>query len=97
MKILGGLSLGAATLAILFGVLAGPAHAHEKWFVGEPAGGLRWDLIFRPLPLAIVGAVLTLQLDGNCGGLHGRETNPSAGRLGEDTKQPFYWPPLHPR
>jgi hypothetical protein len=58
MKILGRLSLGAAALAALLGTSAGPAHVHEKWFVGEPAGVLRWDLRFRPLPLAIVGAVL---------------------------------------
>jgi uncharacterized membrane protein YphA (DoxX/SURF4 family) len=43
---------------------AGPAHAHEKWFVGGPVGGLRWDLLFRPLPLAIVGAVLLVTLLG---------------------------------
>ena len=41
MKILGRLSLGAAALATLLGALAGPARAHEKWFVGEPVGGLR--------------------------------------------------------
>ena len=58
MKILGRLSLGTAALAALLGTSAGPAHAHEKWFVGEPAGNLRWDLLFQPLPLAIVGAVL---------------------------------------
>ena len=64
MKNLGRLSFGAATLGTLFGVLVGPAHAHEKWFVGEPAGGLRWDLLLRPLPLAIVGAVLLVTLLG---------------------------------
>ena len=43
MKILRRLSLGAAALTTLLGAPAGPAHAHEKWFVGEPVGGLRWD------------------------------------------------------
>jgi len=64
MKILGRLSLGAAAIATLLGTLARPAHAHEKWFVGEPVGGLRWDLLFRPLPLALVGAVLLATLLG---------------------------------
>jgi uncharacterized membrane protein YphA (DoxX/SURF4 family) len=64
VKNLGRLSFGAATLGTLFGVLVGPAHAHEKWFVGEPAGGLRWDLLLRPLPLSIVGAVLLVTLLG---------------------------------
>jgi uncharacterized membrane protein YphA (DoxX/SURF4 family) len=64
MKILGRLSLGAAALVALLGAPAGPAHAHEKWFVGEPVGGLRWDLLFRPLPLALVGAVLLVTLLG---------------------------------
>src|ERR687890_1534652 len=64
MKILGRLSLGAAALGALLGTAAGPAHAHEKWFVGEPVGGLRWDLLFRPLPLALVGAVLMVTLLG---------------------------------
>ena len=64
MKILGRLSLGAAALTALLGAPAGPAHAHEKWFVGEPVGGLRWDLLFRPLPLALVGAVLLVTLLG---------------------------------
>ena len=64
MKILGQLSLGAAALVALLGALAGPAHAHEKWFVGEPVGGLRWDLLFQPLPLALVGAALLVTLLG---------------------------------
>ena len=41
MKILGWLSLGATALVALLGASAGPARAHEKWFVGEPVGGLR--------------------------------------------------------
>ena len=64
MKILGRLSLGATALVALLGAAAGPAHAHEKWFVGGPVGGLRWDLLFRPLPLAIIGAVLVVTLLG---------------------------------
>ncbi len=42
----------------------GPAHAHEKWFVEEPAGRLRWDLLFRRLPLVLIGAVLLVTLLG---------------------------------
>jgi uncharacterized membrane protein YphA (DoxX/SURF4 family) len=64
MKILGQLSLGAAALVALLGAPAGPAHAHEKWFVGEAVGGLRWDLLFRPLPLVLIGAVLLVTLLG---------------------------------
>ncbi len=32
--------------------------AHEKWFHETESYNLRWDLFFRPLPLAFVGAVL---------------------------------------
>lgn len=64
MKILGWLSLGVAALTALLGASAGTARAHEKWFVGEPNGGLRWDLFFQPLPLALVGAVLLATLLG---------------------------------
>jgi uncharacterized membrane protein YphA (DoxX/SURF4 family) len=64
MKIVGRLLLGAAALVALLETSAQPAYAHEKWFVGEPGGGLRWDLLFRPLPLAIVGAVLLATLLG---------------------------------
>ncbi|HLL39576.1 MAG TPA: hypothetical protein VK357_07890, partial [Rubrobacteraceae bacterium] len=64
MKILGRLLLGATALVALLGASAGPAYAHEKWFIGEPGGGLRWDLLFRPLPLAIFGAVLLVTLLG---------------------------------
>ena len=56
--------MGATALVALLGASAGPAYANEKWFVGEPVGGLRWDLLFRPLPLAIVGAVLLVTLLG---------------------------------
>src|SRR5687767_13925943 len=58
MRILGRLSLGTTALAALLGTVVRPADAHEKWFVGEPTGELRWDLLFRPLPLTVVGAGL---------------------------------------
>ena len=64
MRIARRLSFGATTLGALLGIPAGPALAHEKWFVGEPIGELRWDLLLRPLPLAIVGAVLMATLLG---------------------------------
>ena len=64
MNFLGRLSLGATALVALLGVPAGPAHAHEKWFVGGPVGELRWDLLFRPLPLALIGVVLLVTLLG---------------------------------
>src|SRR5829696_7135972 len=72
MKILGRLSLGATALVALLGAAAGPAYAHEKWFVGGPVGGLRWDLLFRPLPLALTGAGLFAR----AGGLRGHRGTP---------------------
>lgn len=36
--------------------------AHEKWFYETEGYDLRWDLLFRPLPLAFVGAVLLATL-----------------------------------
>ena len=60
--------VGAAALAGLFsalllGLAADPAFAHVKWFFqSEAAGFLRWDLFFRPLPLAFVGGVLAATL-----------------------------------
>jgi uncharacterized membrane protein YphA (DoxX/SURF4 family) len=41
---------------------ASPAAAHEKWFHETENYGLRWDLFFRPLPLAFVGAILLVTL-----------------------------------
>src|SRR5215217_4393705 len=76
MKILGRLSLGATALVALLGAAAGPAHAHEKWFVGGPVGGLRSDLLFRPLPLAIIGAVLVVTLLAGTGSLWGHQRAP---------------------
>ncbi len=37
---------------------AASASAHEKWFHETTNYVLRWDLFFRPLPLALFGAVL---------------------------------------
>ena len=47
-------------LAVLaLGLAASPALAHVKWFFeSEATGSLRWDLFFRPLPLAFVGGML---------------------------------------
>ncbi|WP_207957076.1 hypothetical protein [Rubrobacter tropicus] len=55
---------GIGGVVALLVASAGSAQAHEKWFVGEPGAGLRWDLFFRPLPLALVGAVLLATLAG---------------------------------
>ncbi|MGI8470031.1 MAG: DoxX family protein [Pyrinomonadaceae bacterium] len=41
---------------------ASKAAAHEKWFYATENYRLRWDLFFRPLPLAFVGAVLIITL-----------------------------------
>jgi len=41
---------------------ASQASAHEKWFREAETYVLRWDLFFRPLPLAFVGAVLLTTL-----------------------------------
>ena len=38
------------------------ASAHEKWFHETTNYVLRWDLFFRPLPLAFVGLVLLATL-----------------------------------
>lgn len=55
---------GVAALALVVisvGLAARPALAHVKWFA-EGDDTLRWDLFFRPLPLALVGAVLLATL-----------------------------------
>ncbi len=39
-------------------VAASPIFAHEKWFHEDAPYPLRWDLFFRPLPLALFGAVV---------------------------------------
>lgn len=41
-----------------------PAAAHEKWFYNAGRHPLRWDLLSRPLPLALVGAVAAVTLVG---------------------------------
>ncbi len=52
----------ALALAVISaGLAARPALAHVKWFT-EGDDTLRWDLFFRPLPLALVGAVLLATL-----------------------------------
>lgn len=48
-------------VAMLFAA-ATNASAHEKWFHETESYNLRWDLFFRPLPLAFVGAVLLATL-----------------------------------
>lgn len=55
--VLGLLGLSMATMGV-----ARPAAAHEKWFHETAPYPLRWDLFFRPLPLALVGAVLMATL-----------------------------------
>lgn len=46
----------------LISITATNASAHEKWFHETENYGLRWDLFFRPLPLALFGAVLLATL-----------------------------------
>ena len=48
-------------LAMLFAA-ASQVSAHEKWFHETENFGLRWDLFFRPLPLAFVGVILLITL-----------------------------------
>ena len=50
--------LRAAWCALLFFAATTKVSAHEKWFHETEHYGLRWDLLFRPLPLAFVAAVL---------------------------------------
>lgn len=47
-----------------FLLMASQASAHEKWFHETEGYGLRWDLFFRPLPLAFVAAVWLATLAG---------------------------------
>ncbi len=49
------------TFSIVFSA-ATSVSAHEKWFYETGNYHLRWDLFFRPLPLAFVGAVLLVTL-----------------------------------
>ena len=48
--------------AVLLAATAGVAHAHVKWFEEAAEYGLRWDLFFRPIPLAFVAAVVLATL-----------------------------------
>ncbi len=48
----------AALSGLLILITATNASAHEKWFHETESYALRWDLFFRPLPLALFGAVL---------------------------------------
>ncbi|HXG86146.1 MAG TPA: hypothetical protein VNI84_19150 [Pyrinomonadaceae bacterium] len=48
--------------ALTFSAMATQAAAHEKWFHETANYGLRWDLLFRPLPLTFIGAVLLATL-----------------------------------
>lgn len=44
---------------------ARPAWAHEKWFQNPSGFPLRWDLFFRPLPLALtLGVLLAVSVAG---------------------------------
>jgi len=55
-------SSGFVACAGALGVWASPAFAHEKWFQNPDGFPLRWDLFFRPLPLAFVGLALLATL-----------------------------------
>lgn len=64
MKRLSRLFSVVASAAVILGAAASPALAHGKWFHEGPGYELRWDLFFRPLPLAFVGTVLLATLAG---------------------------------
>ncbi|MDP9426625.1 MAG: hypothetical protein M3P37_11505, partial [Actinomycetota bacterium] len=48
--------------AVLSAVTADAAYAHVKWFERVAEYSLRWDLFFRPLPVAFVVAVVLATL-----------------------------------
>jgi hypothetical protein len=52
----------AVLCASMLLVAAAQVSAHEKWFHETQSYGLRWDLFFRPLPLAFVGVILLVTL-----------------------------------
>ncbi len=52
----------AAFCALILLVTKAQVSAHEKWFHETESYGLRWDLFFRPLPIAFVGAILLVTL-----------------------------------
>ena len=47
----------AAWCVFILSATATEASAHEKWFHETENYGLRWDLLFRPVPLFFIGAV----------------------------------------
>jgi hypothetical protein len=47
-----------AFCALILLVMHTQVSAHEKWFHETENYNLRWDLFFRPLPLAFIGAVI---------------------------------------
>ncbi|MGB3684165.1 MAG: hypothetical protein WA990_16930 [Rubrobacteraceae bacterium] len=54
---------GTVILSAALMMTASPASAHVKWFE-QGDGSLRWDLFFQPLPLVLLGAVLSATLAG---------------------------------
>jgi uncharacterized membrane protein YphA (DoxX/SURF4 family) len=54
----------AAFSALMLLIAATQASAHEKWFHETEGYALRWNLFFRPMPLAFVGAVLLATIFG---------------------------------
>src|SRR5215218_8819624 len=46
--------------ALLLALAAQPALAHEKWFKDPQAYPLRFDLLWQPLPLALIAGVLVV-------------------------------------
>ncbi len=52
----------AAACVLMLLLMVTKAAAHEKWFHETESYGLRWDLFFRPLSLALFGAVLLATL-----------------------------------
>ena len=60
--------LSSTGIVAAMAATASPAIAHEKWFYEASDPSLRWDLLFRPLPLAFLGAVLLLTLAAGCCG-----------------------------
>ncbi len=62
MRRLGTIWSIAALALVMLVVSANAAYAHVKWFERAADYGLRWDLFFRPLPLAFVAAVVLATL-----------------------------------
>ncbi len=68
--------------AVLSAATADVAYAHVNWFERAMEFPLRWDLFFRPLPLAFVAAVVlaTLARRGFCGRGAGAASSPAPRR-----------------